>query len=55
MLFRSAGILLVTEAGGYVSDFLRGDGLTKGNPLVACAPGVKNALIAAAAFEGVTI
>jgi myo-inositol-1(or 4)-monophosphatase len=34
---------------------LHGDGLTKGNPLVACAPGVKNALIAAAAFEGVTI
>jgi myo-inositol-1(or 4)-monophosphatase len=50
-----AGILLVTEAGGYVNDFLRGDGLTKGNPLVACAPGVKDALIAAAAFEGVTI
>src|SRR5271157_590358 len=50
-----AGILLVTEAGGYVDDFLRGDGLTKGNPLVACAPGVKDALIAAAAFEGVTI
>jgi myo-inositol-1(or 4)-monophosphatase len=50
-----AGILLVAEAGGYVNDFLRGDGLTKGNPLVACAPGVKDALIAAAAFEGVTI
>ena len=50
-----AGILLVTEAGGYVNDFLRDDGLTKGNPLVACAPGVKDALIAAAAFEGVTI
>jgi myo-inositol-1(or 4)-monophosphatase len=50
-----AGILLVTEAGGYVNDFLRGDGLTKGNPLVACASGVKGALIAAAAFEGVTI
>jgi myo-inositol-1(or 4)-monophosphatase len=50
-----AGILLVTEADGYVSDFLRGDGLTKGNPLVACASGVKDALIAAAAFEGITI
>ena len=35
----SAGILLVDEAGGYVSDYLRGDGLTKGNALVACAPG----------------
>jgi myo-inositol-1(or 4)-monophosphatase len=50
-----AGILLVTEAGGYVNDFLRGDGLTDGNPLVACALGLKDALIAAAAFEGVTI
>ena len=50
-----AGILLVAEAGGYVNDFLRGDGLTKGNPLIACAPGVKVALIAAAAFEGITI
>ena len=48
-----AGILLVSEAGGYVSDFLAGDGLAKGNPLVASAPGVKDALIAAAAFEGV--
>ena len=47
-----AGILLVSEAGGYVSDFLKGDGLTKGNALVACAPGVKDALIAAAAFDG---
>src|SRR5271154_1402544 len=48
-----AGILLVSEAGGYVSDFLKDDGLTKGNALIACAPGVKDALIAAAAFEGV--
>jgi hypothetical protein len=43
----------VSEAGGYVSDFLKGDGLAKGNPLIASAPGVKDALIAAAAFEGV--
>ena len=48
-----AGILLVSEAGGYVSDFLSGDGLTKGAPLIASAPGIKDALIAAAAFEGV--
>jgi myo-inositol-1(or 4)-monophosphatase len=47
-----AGILLVTEAGGYVSDYLSGDGLAKGNPLITCAPGIKDALIAAAAFEG---
>jgi hypothetical protein len=43
---------LVEEAGGYVSDYLRGDGLTKGNALVACALGLKDAPMAAAAFEG---
>ena len=48
-----AGILLVSEAGGYVSDFLKGDGLAKGAPLIACAPGIRRALIAAASFEGV--
>ena len=48
-----AGILLVGEAGGYASDFLSGDGLYRGNPLIACAPGVKDALIAAAAIEGI--
>jgi myo-inositol-1(or 4)-monophosphatase len=50
-----AGILLVSEAGGYVSDFLSGDGLAKGNPLIACAPGVKDALISAAAMEGIAL
>jgi myo-inositol-1(or 4)-monophosphatase len=50
-----AGILLVSEGGGYVSDFLSGDGLAKGNPLIACAPGVKDALISAAAMEGVAL
>ena len=49
-----AGIALVGEAGGYVSDFLKGDGLADGNALIACASGIKYALIAAAAFEGVT-
>ena len=47
-----AAILLVGEAGGYVSDFLSGDGLTKGAPLVACAPGLKDAFVAAAAIRG---
>ena len=50
-----AAILMVREAGGYVSDFLAGDGLAKGNPLIAAAPGVKDALIAAAALEGITL
>jgi myo-inositol-1(or 4)-monophosphatase len=48
-----AGILLASEAGGYVSDYLKGDGLAKGNGLIACAPGIKDALVAAAALEGV--
>jgi myo-inositol-1(or 4)-monophosphatase len=37
-----------------VSDFLKGDGLARGNPLIVCASGVKDALVTAAAFEGVT-
>ncbi len=35
-----AGIALVNEAGGWTNDFLAGDGLTKGNPIGAAAPGV---------------
>ncbi|MEO5698916.1 MAG: inositol monophosphatase family protein [Casimicrobiaceae bacterium] len=31
----AAGLLLVTEAGGHVSDFFAGDGLAAGNPLLA--------------------
>jgi myo-inositol-1(or 4)-monophosphatase len=50
-----AGILLVSEAGGYVSDYLSGEGLTKGNPLIVCAAGVKDSLIAAAALDGVAL
>jgi myo-inositol-1(or 4)-monophosphatase len=50
-----AGNLLVAEAGGYVSDFLAGEGLRKGNPLIACAPGVKAALIEAAAIPGLAL
>jgi myo-inositol-1(or 4)-monophosphatase len=50
-----AGLLLVEEAGGYVSNFLAGEGLTKGNPLIACAPGVKEALISAVEIEGIVL
>lgn len=50
-----AALLLVKEAGGYVSNFLAGEGLTKGNPLIACAPGVKEALIAAVELEGIVL
>jgi len=47
-----AGIALIREAGGYVSDFLAGEGLRKGNPLLAAGPGVKDAIWRAAAIEG---
>ena len=50
-----AAIALIKEAGGYVSDFLHGEGLRKGNPILACAPGVKDALIATAAIEGLAL
>jgi myo-inositol-1(or 4)-monophosphatase len=33
-----AGLLLVTEAGGWTNDFLAGDGLSSGNLLIACTP-----------------
>ena len=33
-----AGIALVRAAGGWCSDFLAGDGLRRGNELLACAP-----------------
>jgi myo-inositol-1(or 4)-monophosphatase len=50
-----AGVLLVQEAGGYVSNFLAGEGLTRGNPLIACAPGVKDALVSAVELEGIVL
>ncbi len=33
-----AGLLLVSEAGGWTSDFLAGEGLMRGNAVLACAP-----------------
>ncbi|MTJ80405.1 MAG: inositol monophosphatase [Telmatospirillum sp.] len=36
----AAGLCLVTQAGGVVSDFLGGDGLTRGNPLLSATPGM---------------
>ena len=45
----------MTEAGGYVSDFLAGEGLRKGNPLIACAAGVKAALVKAADIKGLAL
>jgi myo-inositol-1(or 4)-monophosphatase len=39
-----AGLLLVEEAGGRVSDFLAGGGLLRGNPILVAAPGVAEAV-----------
>ena len=39
-----AGLVLVVEAGGRVNDFLAGDGLLKGNPIFASAPGIADQL-----------
>ena len=50
-----AGIALIREAGGYVSDFLSNDGLRKGNAILAAAPGLKDALIRTAAIEGLVL
>ena len=36
-----AGIALVRAAGGWTNDFLTDDGLAKGNPIVAGAPGIE--------------
>jgi myo-inositol-1(or 4)-monophosphatase len=41
-----AGLLLVAEAGGRVNDFLEGDGLHRGNRVVATAPGIAQAVAA---------
>ena len=49
-----AGICLVREAGGWVSDFLADDGLLRGNPILACTPGLKTFLQEQLATSGAT-
>jgi myo-inositol-1(or 4)-monophosphatase len=41
----AAGLLIVQEAGGWTNDFFSGDALAKGNPVLACTPGLREALI----------
>ncbi len=41
-----AGLVLVREAGGWVNDFLAGDGLAQGNVVQACTPGILESLAA---------
>jgi myo-inositol-1(or 4)-monophosphatase len=47
-----AGILLVREAGGWTSDFLAGEGLTQGNPIIACTPELRDRLSAMLPLAG---
>lgn len=42
----AAGLVLVREAGGWVNDFLAGDGLTQGNAILACTPALRPRLSA---------
>jgi myo-inositol-1(or 4)-monophosphatase len=39
----AAALVILREAGAKVSDFLGGDGVRKGNAIVACAPGLADA------------
>jgi myo-inositol-1(or 4)-monophosphatase len=39
-----AGILLVQEAGGWTNDFLAGNALLEGNPILACTPTLRDPL-----------
>ena len=45
------GIALVREAGGWTSDFLTGDWLTGGNPILAATPGIREALAEVIGFS----
>jgi myo-inositol-1(or 4)-monophosphatase len=47
-----AGIILVREAGGWTSDFLAGDGLVNGNPVIVCTPEINTRLRTAIASTG---
>lgn len=40
----AAGLVILREAGAVVSDFTAGDGMRAGNPILAAAPGVAEAL-----------
>jgi myo-inositol-1(or 4)-monophosphatase len=42
----AAGILLVQEAGGWVNDFFAGDGLRRGNMVLAATPEIRERLTA---------
>jgi len=39
--------VMVEEAGGWTNDFLAGDGMSRGNAILATAPGLREAMIKA--------
>ncbi|HEY8381952.1 MAG TPA: inositol monophosphatase family protein [Microvirga sp.] len=47
-----AGLLLIEEAGGYVNDFLAGEGLVEGNPVLGCTPELARELSALIGIQG---
>jgi myo-inositol-1(or 4)-monophosphatase len=48
----AAGIVLVREAGGWTNDFFAGDGLRRGNAMLAAAPGLREEIQALWAAAG---
>ena len=40
-----AGLLMVREAGGWTNDYLAGEALQRGNAVLACPPGLREALV----------
>jgi myo-inositol-1(or 4)-monophosphatase len=46
----AASLAILTEAGATLSPFLEGHGRTEGNPILAAAPGIAEALAAAVGF-----
>src|SRR5205085_6652191 len=40
----AAGIVIVGEAGGWISDFFAGDGISRGNPILCCTPALASQL-----------
>jgi len=46
----AAGLVLLSEAGACINPFLAGDGPHAGNPILACAPGLADALSALTGF-----
>ncbi|MBI1779061.1 MAG: inositol monophosphatase [Proteobacteria bacterium] len=46
-----AGLIMIEEAGGWTNDFLAGNGLTEGNPVLAATPALAAAMQKATGIE----